>query len=364
MQFILAVLLIDVFVVLLCGLIVVSSRFLRQTGRARVEIKGREAYDSDCGQTLFSAIAENGVFLPAACGGKGTCGRCQVKVLSGGGAVTPMERILLPPDQLAELARLACQVKVRGDIRLEVAPELLTARSFRARLLSAVPVADEIKTLRFALEDGMRLEFTPGQYLQVFYQLPWEKAIRAYSLSSPPQQFDSFSLDVQRIDGGLVSNYLHQLEIGQLVEFSGPFGEMAFGGEHLHQSIILVAGGVGLAPMRSIVEHLCAQGFPQSVMLFHGARSRANLYAEEYFRGLERNHANFRYVPALSNPMLEDGWVGERGMIHTTLEQRLESAAGHVAFVCGPAPMMQAVTKVLVAKGVASDRIFTDPFDF
>ncbi|NCB37616.1 MAG: 2Fe-2S iron-sulfur cluster binding domain-containing protein [Erysipelotrichia bacterium] len=364
MHIILAILLVNAFVLALCGLIAVAGRFLRQSGKVRVVVNGNDQQDADCGQKLFTTLAGCNVYLPAACGGKGTCGRCLVKVMGGGGPVTPMEKILLTSEQLVEMARLACQVKIRENIRVELPAELLSAKGFRAKLLSSVHAAEDIKTLNFALEDGQGLEFLPGQYLQVFHRLPWETAIRAYSISSPAHQKTCFSLDVQRVDEGLVSNFLHQLQPQQVVEFSGPFGEMALRESHREMPVILVAGGVGVAPMRSIVSQLRAWGFLKPVMFFHGARSRVNLVAEDYFRELEHTCKNFSYFPALSNPMLEEGWVGQRGMIHLVIERILPEAAGAVCFVCGPAPMMQSVTKVLVAKGAASDRIFTDPFDF
>ena len=365
MQAILAILVINAFVLVLCALVTLSGKLLRQSGEVDLVINRSAARKAGCGQSLLPALAEAGVFLPAACGGKGTCGRCEVKVFAGGSTVTPMEAILLDPQRLQSMARLACQVKVRQNIELELPANLLAAKLLRVRLESARPVAEDIKTLHFNIEDGAELDFRPGQYVQIFYKMPWERVVRAYSLSSSASSKKSFSLDVQRISGGLVSSYLHQLQPGEQIEVSGPFGEMCLTDAQVSCPIILVAGGVGLAPLRAILEKLRELGFPQPVWLFHGARSRRNLYCEDYFRDLAQQYASFKYLPALSNPMLEDGWVGSSGMIHELLDQQqLIRTSAAVAFVCGPSLMMQAVTKVLVAKGLASDRILTDPFDF
>mgnify|MGYP001177791345 FL=1 len=365
MQILLVILLVNAFVLILCALVAVSGHLLRQTGEADMKINQQEARKVACGQTLLPALAETGIYLPAACGGKGTCGRCEVKVASGGSSVTTMETILLAPERLQALARLACQVKVRQNIEVEVPAGLLAAKLFCARLTAARMVAEDIKTLEFSIEGDDELNFSPGQYVQVYYQMPWEKVMRAYSISSPASAKKTFSLDIQRVSGGIVSSYLHQLQPGDTTEVSGPFGDMFLHDDHIKSPIILVAGGVGLAPLRSMVEKLSKIGFPQPVWLFHGARSRKNLYCEEYFRELARQHAAFSYLPALSNPMLEEGWVGSRGMIHELLEKHeIEPVSAATAFVCGPGPMMQAVEKVLVAKGLPSDRILTDPFDF
>jgi ferredoxin-NADP reductase len=226
-------------------------------------------------------------------------------------------------------------------------------------------MTEDIKTMVFNILGDDELHFKAGQYVQVCYQLPWEKVLRAYSIASPSSECKSFSLDVQRVQGGLVSNYLHQLSVGAEIEISGPFGDMYLQNKHLDCPIVLVAGGVGLAPLRSILEQLREQSFPGPVWLFHGARSRSNLYGETIFRDLAAKYSNFSYQPALSRPLLEDGWLEHRGMIHERLErQPIEQAELAVAFVCGPSLMMQAVRKVLVAKGFTSDRILTDPFDF
>lgn len=364
MHILLTVVVINIFVLLLCGLISLSNRFFNPVGKVDLRVNDRPGTEIDCGQSLFSALAQTNIYLPAACGGKGSCGRCLVKATSGAGPLMPLESINLTPQQIAAAMRLACQIKVRGPIELVVADDLLGAQGFVAELCHSETVSEDIKTLVFKLEPGVTLQFKPGQYLQVFYQLPWEKAIRAYSLASDPAVPTEFALDVQQVEGGLMSNYLHQLQIGQKIEVCGPFGEMFLQPEDSDKAIVLVAGGVGLAPMRSLIAALRVYGFVKSVTLFHGVRSRKNLYGEAFFSALAEQFPHFNYVPALSNPMIEEGWVGERGMIHEAIARQLLPGLAEKAFVCGPTPMMQAVTKVLVAKGLPSDRIMTDPFDF
>ena len=365
MQYLLALLLINAFVLLLCGALTLAGRLLRQTGRVRLQIN-EQPREADCGQSLLNALAQQNVFLPAACGGKGTCGRCELRVTEGGGSATTLEKLQLPADRLAALARLACQAKVRGDMKVEIAAALLGAGSYLVTLAASEKVAADIRTLRFRLPEGRNLDFLPGQYMQIVFNQPWERVLRAYSISSSPAEKQSFSLDVQLVAGGLVSSHLHAMQPGDQIEVTGPFGDMTLSPQQHTSPLLLVAGGVGLAPLRSMVAALQATGFSAPVFLFHGARSRENLYNEEFFRTLARSCPNFHYFPALSRPMLEDGWTGPKGMIHEILAEKLPGlpAAGLLAFVCGPKPMMEAVGKVLVAGNVASDRIFTDPFDF
>ena len=368
MQYLLALLLINAFVLLLCGALTLAGRLLRQTGRAKLQIND-QLREPDCGQSLLNALAQQNVFLPAACGGKGTCGRCEVRVTEGGGPATTLEKLQLPADRLAALARLACQTKLRGDMKIEIADALLGAGSYLATLENSEKVAADIRTLRFRLPEDKKLEFLPGQYLQIVFNQPWERVLRAYSISSAPADKQGFSLDVQLVAGGLVSSHLHAMKPGDQIEVTGPFGDMNLSPSQHASPLLLIAGGVGLAPLRSMVAALQTTGFSAPVFLFHGARSRENLYNEEFFRSLARSCPNFHYFPALSRPMLEDGWTGPKGMIHEILAEKLpalpyQSKDGLLAFVCGPKPMMEAVGKVLVAGNLPSDRIFTDPFDF
>ncbi len=365
MQILIAIITVNVFVVVLCALIELGGRIFRASGTSKIQVNGNVPQETDCGQNLLTALSAQGIFLSAACGGRGTCGRCKVKVEKGGGPLMPLERINLQQTDLSSLLRLACQVKIRQDLCLQIDEGILSTRSFKAVLEHSQVVAHEIKTLHFKLvEANESLSFVAGQYLQVFYQLPWEKVVRAYSISSSPDDSSGFSLDVQRVDGGLMSCYLHSLSVGDMVEVCGPFGEMKLAETDADTPLVFVAGGVGLAPLRSMVSALKKTGFNERVLLFHGARSRVNLYCEEHFRQIAARHANFSYFPVLSNPMIEEGWTGKKGLVHEIVAEEPFAGGRAKAFLCGPEKMIVAVTKVLVAKGLAPDKIITDPFDF
>ncbi|GAB4283686.1 MAG: NADH:ubiquinone reductase (Na(+)-transporting) subunit F [Candidatus Rifleibacteriota bacterium] len=365
MQFLTAFLMVNGFILVLCSLIVLSSRLLKQGGTAKLWINEREPVEVECGSSLFDALTETDIYLPAACGGKGTCGRCLVRCLQGGGPVTPMERLNLEKRFLEEGYRLACQVKVRTDIQIELPAEMLSARKFTAILRSAEFCGEGIRILNFELENNETLEFKPGQYVQVYLDLPHERVVRAYSISSPSFRKNGFSLDVQFVAGGIMSGYLHELEPEQRVEISGPYGDMAFTDSSNAEFLILVAGGVGLAPIRSILYGLLALEEKPQVYLFVGARHRANLYLEAELNKLaEENKDWLRYYPALSGDLIEEGWTGYKGFIHEIVKEKLPSIKRAKAFICGPAAMMNAVTEVLVEKGLAREDIKADPFDF
>lgn len=356
-------LVINAFILVLCTLIAVSAYFFKQTGKVSLVINDGEPLEAECGQTLFTELTRHGIFLPAACGGKGTCGRCLVTCRKGGGPLTPMESILLDKSSIECGQRLSCQVKVRSDIVVEVPNELLAAKKYRVRLVNAELKGEEIRVLSLRILNDQLFEFKPGQYVQIYRDLPHETLVRSYSVSSDPTEKKMFSLDVQRINGGLMSPWLHQIAIGDEFEISGPYGDMTV--EIDERPIVLVAGGVGLAPMRAIIAELSRAEKPPLTWLFWGARRRVHLYAESEIRMLAETNSNWlKFIPALSGDLIEEGWTGERGFIHLSLQKHLPQLCQARAFICGPGPMMNAVTGVLREKGLNPADIKADPFDF
>ncbi|MBR4330569.1 MAG: 2Fe-2S iron-sulfur cluster binding domain-containing protein [Candidatus Riflebacteria bacterium] len=366
-----SILAICLFVLILCGFIVITGKLLGYSGKIDVSINQQTEFKAKRGLKLLEVLAENNVYLPAACGGKGNCGRCKIKVVTGGGYLTSLEKLCLSDKEQSDGFRLACQIKTRENIRINLPESMLLAHSFKAELIKIENPAFKIKTLHFKLEEGEKLEFKAGQYVQITRSLPWENVIRAYSISSSPDLKNEFSLDVQLIEGGIMSSYLHGLEIGAKLEFCGPFGDMSVDAENeeiKNKTLILVAGGVGLAPMRSIVSSLINSGFKGNLVLLHGVRSRKNLYCEDEYKNLMKKHSEFEYIPVLAEPLLEDGWVEKTGLVTEVLDEWLssnkEGLATAEAYLCGPSRMMEAASKLLINKGIAAEHIHSDPFSF
>ena len=371
MTLIYSILAICLFVLILCGFIVMTGKLLGQSGEIDVSINQQTEFKAKRGLKLLEVLAANNVFLPAACGGKGNCGRCKIKIIAGGGYLTSLEKLCLSDKEQSDGFRLACQIKTRENIKINLPESMLLAHSFKAELVKIENPAFKIKTLYFKLEEGEKLDFKAGQYVQITRSLPWENVIRAYSISSSPDLKNEFSLDVQLIEGGIMSSYLHSLEVGTKLDFCGHFGDMAVDSENeeiKHKTLILVAGGVGLAPMRSIVSSLINNSFKGKVVLLHGVRSRRNLYNEDEYRNIAKKYSNFEYFPVLAEPLLEDGWVGKTGLVTQSLDEWLssnkEGLASAEAYLCGPSAMMEAASKLLIDKGIAAEHIHSDPFSF
>lgn len=366
MSLIYAILAVNCFIMLLCALIEITSRLLRQQGRVELKINESTAARTDRGITLYEALANNQVFLPAACGGKGTCGHCAVIVDKGRNCANALERTCLSTTELESGLRLSCQQKIRDDMAVVIDQSLMKAVKFRAILSSVTSVSSTVRIFEFVVDEADAPDFIPGQYVQLFYSLPYERVMRAYSISSVAKKSGNlrFTLDIQLVEGGLMTGLLQAFSLGEELDFCGPYGDMCFEQHHAEADVLLIAGGVGLAPMRYIVQSLVNSGHAGEVRLYHGARTTDGLYADADLKALAFSNARLKYIPVLSAPLIEDGWVSKPAMIHEALIEDDQINPDSVAFICGPAPMVAAVQKVLVDKGISSDRILTDPFDF
>ncbi len=360
MEILKALVIVNLFVLSLCFLLALTSVLFKQSGKRKLRVNDKEPVEIEYGTTLYDALAENNVFLPAACGGRGTCGKCALKA-TGGGPVHPLETIFFSKDELEKGLRLSCQLKIREDVCVKVPESLLATRLFKASIEKTEQRSQTIKRITMKCS-GEEVDFKPGQYIQIINEQPWEKVIRAYSISSAPGE-KLVSIDVQAIPGGVMSNWLHERCAGEQILFTGPYGEMELP-DNLPEKLILIAGGVGYAPMRSIIKWFSNVKPDLELQLFWGARNANELYDHNELVQMEQEFAEFNYFPALSQPLIEEGWTGENGFIHELLEKKFPVGNDIMFFVCGPKLMMEAVDRLLQNRGIGSDKIFTDPFDF
>ncbi len=352
---------------LLVGLTValtIAERVLINYGVCKIDINaGEKELEVDGGQSLLSALNESKVFIPSACGGRGSCGHCTITVLEGGGPVLPTETPFLTRAEVRAGVRLACQVKVREDLRVKIPEELLNVQMFTAEVSSTRPLTHDIVETRFSLGEPSEMAHRPGQYVQLQAPSPEGPVYRAYSISSPTYEQSVVELIVRLVPGGIGSTYVHRLEVGNPIVFTGPYGEFHLN-EDPNVEIICVGGGCGMAPMKNIIYSLYDRWPQRKCWLFFGARTTNDIFYLEEFQELARKHPNLRVVYALSDP-LEEGeeWDGDIGFIHLSVDKYLEAnGENRQAFLCGPPPMIEAVMKVLAEKGIKRDDIFYDEF--
>ncbi|MBN1766567.1 MAG: 2Fe-2S iron-sulfur cluster binding domain-containing protein [Sedimentisphaerales bacterium] len=355
-----------VFVGVLAGLstlLTIAEKLLIDYGVCEIDINaGERILQVEGGQTLLSALIENEIYIPSACGGQGSCGYCKMTVLAGGGPVLPTETPFLTRKEVREGVRLACQVKVRENIISKIPEEMLNVKLFNTVVESTRSLTHDMKEIRLKLIEPPEISFRVGQYAQIQAPSPDGPVFRAYSISSPVYEPNVVELGVRLIPGGIGSTYLHNLQVGDQAIFTGPYGDFRLN-EDPEVEIICVGGGAGMSPMKNIIYSLYHEWPDRSCWLFFGCRTTKDIFYLEEYQELAKKHPNFKVIYALSDPLGPDEkWDGETGFIHLAVDKYLEAGRKRQAFLCGPPPMIDAVMDVLADKGLAEQDIFYDKF--
>ena len=388
---------------LLVIIIVVAKKTLLPSGNITILINDDKKFQTRPGGKLLTTLSDEGIILSSACGGGGSCGQCRCIVKEGGGSILPTERGKVNNRDAKLGVRLSCQVAVKRDLNIVIPPEMLEARKWQCRVISNNNVATFIKELVIGLPEGETVDFKAGGYIQIEvpphtleYQnfeiderflADWTKfkmfqykshvynpVTRAYSMANYPGEKGLIKLNVRiaspppgqaAIPPGQVSSFIFNLQPGDDVTISGPFGEFFM--DESDSEIILIGGGAGMAPLRSHVFDLFkAKKTKRKVSFWYGGRSLKEVFYTDQFKEIEKNHANFSFHLALSDPLPEDNWTGYSGFIHRVLFD--EYLRDHPApedvnyYLCGPPMMTQAVFDMLDSLGVEQENIHYDDF--
>ncbi len=389
--------------VLVLAVLAVRSRLVA-VGEVDLLVNDGKTVRAPVGARLIDALAEADIHLPAGCGGKGTCGQCRLVVSEGGGAALPIELARLTKREVHQGTRLACQVSVNRAMRLSVPEEIFGAQEWRCTVRSNDNVATMIKELVLELPPDEQMLFRAGNYVQVTappydarfanfeieadYRHEWDRLnlwrhvsksdkeeTRAYSMANYPDEKGIIVLDVRiaipppgasaDIPPGVVSSYLFSLKPGNTVTVSGPFGH--FIAADTKNEMIFIGGGVGMAPLRSLIlDQLKRLKTGRKILFWYGARSERELFYIKDFRALEDEYKNFRMHIALTETKPDDKWTGRIGFIHDVLyEDYLKdhpAPEGCEYYVCGPPMMLRAVLRMLDDLGVDEESIRYDDF--
>ncbi len=354
------ILVMNLILIVIAVLLVIAEKYLVTYGECKITINKEKILTVQGGDSLLNYFAQEKIFIPSACGGKATCGYCKVEVLSGGGHILPTEEVFIPRQDRLKGVRLACQVKVKNDVEVLISPDLLQAQELKVTIIKIIDITSDIKHVFLKLDEPASIKFKPGQYVQ--FKVPETDEFRAYSVASAPSHDNLIELTVRLVAGGLCSTYIHEaLDVNDKIILTGPFGDFYLR-EDSQRDIVCIAGGCGMAPIRSILHHMKEQGMPRKTMYFFGARSANDLFFTDELFALQKQCPNFRYVPALSEPKPADNWRGETGLITQAVEKMLPGGANTEAYLCGPPPMIDAAIKVLTKKGVHEIHIYYDKF--
>jgi Na+-transporting NADH:ubiquinone oxidoreductase subunit F len=394
-----------IIVLLLVFLILLAKSRLIAGGNVKITINDDpdNSLTVPVGGKLMNVLADNKIYVSTACGGGGTCGQCKVKITEGGGDMLLTEKSLIKRKEAREGARLSCQVPVKGDMSIEVPPEIFDVKRLDCVVRSNINVATFIKELILELPLGEELEFRAGGYVLIEspphtleyvdfeigdkYKPDWDKynmwqfvskvpepVTMAYSMANYPEEKNIIMLNVRiasppfdmpGVPPGQVSSYIFNLKAGDKVTASGPFGE--FYARDTKAEMVFVGGGAGMAPMRShIFDQLKRIKDNRKITFWYGARSLREMFYIENFDALMKKHKNFEWHYALSAPQPEDDWKGYTGFIHQVLYDNYlkdhPAPEDNEYYLCGPPLMLDAVRRMLDNLGVEPENILFDDF--
>lgn len=397
-------------IILLVGILLFAKKKLMPSGKVKVTInEGEVELEADPGNSLLSTLGNNKILLPSACGGGGTCGMCRCQVEEGGGSILPTETGFFSRKEQNENWRLACQVKVKEDMKIKVPAEVMGVKKWECEVISNRNVATFIKEFVVKLPEGENLNFKSGGYIQIDvpkievdfkdmdidekYRDEWEKfgmfdlkmvnpepTFRAYSMANHPAEGNIIMLNIRiatppwdratnsfkKVNPGVCSSYIFSRKPGDKVTISGPYGEFFL--KENDNEMMFIGGGAGMAPMRSHLFHLfhTLKETKRKVTFWYGARSWKEVFYYEQFREIEKNFPNFKFTLALSEPQPEDNWDGPVGFIHQVIYDNYLSKHEEPEeidyYLCGPPMMNAAVNKMLYDLGVPDENILYDDF--
>lgn len=399
-------------------ILLIAKKYLVKSGDVEITVNNSHKMSVSTGASLLSTMANANIFLPSACGGKGSCGQCRVQVHSGGGEILPTETVHFSRKQVNNDWRLACQVKVKDDMSITVPASALDVKEWTCEVISNKNVATFIKEFIVALPPGQHMDFTPGSYAQIKiptysmdydkdidkdligpeYLASWEQyglftlkcqntepTIRAYSMANYPAEGDRIMLTVriatppfkpkpevgfQDVMPGIASSYIFSLKPGDKVVMSGPYGDFHPNFDSKAE-MMWIGGGAGMAPLRAQIMHMTKtlKTTDRVMNYFYGARALNEVMYLNDFLELEKEFPNFKFHLALDRPDPEADKAGVKytpGFVHQviydTYLKNHDAPEDIEYYMCGPGPMSAAANKMLDSLGVDPENIHYDNF--
>ncbi len=395
-------------IIILVAMLLYAKAKLLPSGEVKVTVNGEKELIVSPGGTLLSTLQENKILLPSACGGGGSCGMCECKVPEGGGNILPTEKGFFTRKEQQTFHRLACQVKVRNDMKIEIPAEVMGVKKWECTVVSNDNVATFIKEFVVRLPEGETLNFRSGGYIQIDvpkvevpfkdmdvateYRGDWDKfnmwnlvmknpepTYRAYSMANHPAEGNIVMLNIRiatppwdrakgafaNVNPGICSSYIFGLKPGDKVTVSGPYGEFFI--KDTKNEMMFIGGGAGMAPMRShIFDQFMTQKTDRKATFWYGARSLREVFYQDHFDKIAAENPNFKWSLALSEPLPEDNWTGPTGFIHQVIFNNYlknhDAPEDIEYYLCGPPMMNSAVEKMLYDLGVPKENVMFDDF--
>jgi Na+-transporting NADH:ubiquinone oxidoreductase subunit F len=345
-------------------ILVLSEKKFQNYGPCKIVINGKKELTVDGGKSLLTSLKAEKIFLPSACGGRGTCGVCKCKVMDGAGPLLPTETPFLNPQEQKDNIRLSCQVKVKKELSIEIPAALFDIRQYQAKVAEIADLNYDTKRFRFELTEPAMMEFVAGQYVQIAcpaYKKGVEEVSRAYSIASDPKDSHFIDLIVRRVPNGICTTWMFDyLKAGDAVELTGPYGE--FRVSETQTPMIFIAGGSGMAPFVSILHQMRNTASTRKAEYFFGGNGIRDLYLHEQMAEFEKGLSAFKYVPVVYKPSPDENWQGQTGLVTDAVKKNFTDLSGYEGYLCGSPGMIDASIKVLISLGMPENKIYYDKF--
>ncbi len=320
-------------------------------------------FDIKQDEVILDAALRQSISLPYGCR-NGTCGACKSKITSGEitykNGLTPA----VNEEEHNQGYALLCQARAESDLVIEArmvdSTAETTLRKLPCRVTSCEKLSNDVIRLLLDLPKTERLQFFAGQYIDILMR--GDKR-RSFSMANPPHQDQQIELHIRYYNGGLFSEYaFHNLQEKTLLRIEGPLGSFTL--QESDRPIIMIVGGTGFAPIKSIIEHAIHREDKREINLYWGVRKEADLYMNELAQSWANQYSNINYIPVLSEAGKECNWSGKTGFVHEAVLEDYEDISAFDVYTCGPPPMINAVVESLPSIGLNKNRIFSDSFEF
>jgi CDP-4-dehydro-6-deoxyglucose reductase, E3 len=318
----------------------------------------------DPGESILDAALRQGLALPYGCR-NGACRSCKGRILQGKVAYPNGRPKSLTPLDEAQGFALLCMAHAETDLRIAVeeidSDQKIVVRTLPCRVVAKRQLAHDVIGLELMLPASERLQFLPGQYVDVLLR---DGRRRAFSLANAPREDDHLELQIRHVPGGTFSEHVfHHLKERALLRLRGPLGAFYLRKKD-PRAVILMAGGTGFAPIKGIVEGALADDFPGAMHLYWGVRARRDLYMHELASAWAAEHARLHYTPVLSEPRPEDQWQGRTGFVHQAVIEDFADLSPFAVYASGPPVMITAGRESFIAHGLDPDHFHSDSFDY
>ncbi len=326
---------------------------------------GDRSFVVNQGESILSAALRQGVMLPYSCK-NGTCGSCKGLVQKGEVHYPFHPPLALERSEIAAGQALMCQAEPLEDLQIAVreieAVRDIEVRKLPARVIEKTILSSNVVRLRLKLPKAQRLQFLAGQYVDVL--LAGGKR-RAFSIASCPSLEDEIELHIRHIEGGDFTGFVFdQLNVHDILRFEGPLGNFFVRNDNPERPLIMMGGGTGFAPLKSMVENLLENGDQREIYLYWGARTPADLYLDELPAAWAKAYPHIHYRRALSEASVEPAQDVFKGLVHDAVLEEHPDLSAFDVYMSGPPAMIDAAKSNFLHHGLPAERLYYDSFEF